>query len=110
MSVRGLIFDGLRTLLVNIGGWLLGELVREGAFAVAAYMRMYVRKLSARRDASDNKDRRARLAARAQRWLAGARWVREQAWRLRRFVLERLVPDLADVPTYSSHESMSEAA
>jgi len=105
MSAAGLL-AGLRHLLASIGGWFLDELLGEGAFAGAAYCRMYARKLAARRDESSSESRRARLAARAQRWLASARWLADHAWRLRRFVLARYRERCADIPRVAELESM----
>lgn len=80
-AVARALWPAFRRILRQIGGWLVGELVCEGARRLSDYMRIYARKLSGQaNDASG--PRRGRLRRRARRWARAAAWLVEHARKL----------------------------
>ncbi len=101
------LWKGLARILLAIGGWLLGELVHEGALSVAAILRSGARKIRGKRKRARTERKKNWLMARERRWLRAARWFQAQAERLSKRAVRSLeqYAETQDVPFHSPQET-----
>ena len=82
MSASGLaaaLWGAFRRILVSIGGWILGEILAEGAAALASYMRIRAHHLRARAALARTPLGKRSGLARAARWRRAAEWLTDRA-------------------------------